>query len=130
MVAGLPAGDTTAGAIISGHSIDKRVAITNYVHQPNNCMDTTEFLLSVLQEDMDELGVKVSALRSLAEKLVSMVQEIASTQSYHLRCRRIRALDRRTSPRKWWRDAFAWTTLRPVVALHFPMSACFLTLVG
>ena len=37
---------------------------------------------------MDELGVRVGAPRSSAEKLVSLVQEIAPTHSDHLRCRR------------------------------------------
>jgi len=62
-----------------------RVIITNYIHQPNNCMITTESYSVCCRyecEDyMDELEAKVAAPQASAEKLVSLVQEIASTHS-------------------------------------------------
>jgi len=62
-----------------------RVIITNYIHQPNNCMITTESYSVCCRyecEDyMDELEAKVAAPQAPAETLVSLVQEIASTHS-------------------------------------------------
>jgi hypothetical protein len=62
-----------------------RVIITNYIHQPNNCMITTESYSVCCRNEcedyMDELEAKVAAPQASAEKLVSLVQEIASMHS-------------------------------------------------
>uniref|UniRef100_A0A7S1AWR0 Uncharacterized protein n=1 Tax=Noctiluca scintillans TaxID=2966 RepID=A0A7S1AWR0_NOCSC len=62
-----------------------RVIITNYIHQPNNCMITTEAYSVCCRNEcedyMDELETKVAAPHASAQQLVSLVQEIASTHS-------------------------------------------------